>query len=103
MLHHLLPPRCGGDPHIVLLEIVANHLFHDRIVFDDEDAPRLIVGHANAQVGLAKCPGSVPPAPVEVWDDLIVQMARAGCFTIHRNLLWGNRNWCQIAYLMTTL
>jgi hypothetical protein len=55
MLDHLSRPRCGDDPHIVLSEIVADN----RVVFDNADARRLIIGLAHVQAGLAKRRGSI--------------------------------------------
>ena len=50
VMGHLLPPRRANGVHIVLLEVVGDHAQHDRIVLDDEDARRPIVGGAQAQI-----------------------------------------------------
>jgi hypothetical protein len=66
MLDRLSPPRCGDDPHIVLSEIVADHVFHNRVVFDNADVHLLIIGHAHVQAGLAKRRGSISAASIEI-------------------------------------
>jgi hypothetical protein len=50
VMGHLLPPRRANGVHIVLLEVVGDHAPHDRIVLDDEDARRPIIGRAQAQI-----------------------------------------------------
>src|SRR5215831_2936566 len=83
MIDHLLPPRRGNSPHIVLLNVVADHAQHDRIVLDNKDARRRIVGHTHAQVGAAKRRGSVSTALVDMRDDRVSRLATTGSFTTH--------------------
>jgi hypothetical protein len=68
----------------VLLEVVYDHAFHDRVVLDNEDARRLIVGRARDQVSSAKCQGTVSAACVDIRDDTVFQMGGTVCFIIHR-------------------
>jgi hypothetical protein len=66
ILDHLSPPRCGDDPHVVLSEIVADHVFHNRVIFDNADARRLTISLAHAQTGLAKSRGSISAVLIEI-------------------------------------
>jgi len=63
----IMDARSRDGMHIVLLQVVGDHAQHHRVVLDDKDARRPIVGRA--QVGLAKCLGSVSTASVGIRGD----------------------------------
>jgi hypothetical protein len=50
----------------VLSEIVADHVFHNRVIFDNADARRLTISLAHAQTGLAKSRGSISAVLIEI-------------------------------------